>query len=237
GSYQWDSVLQIFLARYGREVSASWRPSGETPSQPDFAYLDSRKVSSDIKYLLPLTNLSEENNLVILGIRIRSGFDAASYQYRKALLILYVDPETGVKKTAVFTDPTSQTGEILKPALFILASKAQLPASNQDTLVSNLITAADTIQAISQGEPPIADVPFHSFVSSTFRYVDGVSLEGSPSPYGIPLTSLTHDQDFEKVRDILTKALSYDADSLDSRLRIISLDEFQQLVQAMRVGL
>jgi hypothetical protein len=237
--YSWATTLKIFVARYNRNFTASWRPSGETPDQPDFSYLDSRAVASSIVEIRPDTPTPGENNLIILGSKIRSGFNGGSYQYRQALLLLFVDPVSGEKKTAIFANPMSQAGAGAdqQNSLYQMIVPTKIPGTPEETGLVNVISAVDTLRAVSQGNPPLLDVPFHTYVSDTFRYGPNGSQQGTSLPYGQPIVSLKAGVDLEQVKSVLNRIVGFDAPTLPQTLKTCTSEDFKQLLRLMQEGL
>ena len=168
--------LQGFTAFYRKRSTAPW------PNITEFLYEDSRKNIGSPTIILPETNLTETTNLRIYHYPARIGFQEDSYLVEDTLMMVFLNPKSGIRSTYGFRTQ----GGTYYVYRFPSALLPQKP--NEASLVSHLgVATKEDVEIKILFKKLKLSVPRHTFSSHVYRVMDDENYEKTETPLGPPV--------------------------------------------------
>ena len=168
--------LQGFTAFYRKKSTAPW------PNITEFLFEDSRKNIGSATLILPETGLPETTNLRIYHYPARIGFHDNSYLVEDTLMVVFLNPQSGIRSTYGFR---TQEGTYY---VYRFPSAVLPKKPNEASLVSHLgVATTEDVEIKILFKKLKLSVPRHTFSSHVFRVINDENYEQTETPLGPPV--------------------------------------------------
>lgn len=178
--FRFQGPARAFTAKYGSPVTVDW------PDATDFLYRDSRASAAALSGLLPDASPDVAENLRLYHFPLRVGYDAGGYRFDDTVLVVYLDPVSGIRSTFTIRE---ESGRI---AIYPLQVNG-IPTQPSETSLVTVLGVATTDQIHVPVGPKFlkmnvrVQVPRHTFAAASYRNSWGRRDQSPTGSFGTSL--------------------------------------------------